>query len=58
MQHLCNILDPVVEEEYEKFSEESKDELVIEKGQDYRENVIKAGLPIAPDYNGDHEKAR
>ena len=58
MQHLCDIMEPVVEEEYDDHSAESEDEEKIERGSNYRENVINAGLPIAPHYNDDHLKAR
>jgi hypothetical protein len=48
MQHLCNRMEPVVEEEV--FSEASVEQLVFEKRAIPREEAEAAGFDVAPDY--------
>ena len=58
MQHLCNTLDPVVEEEYQDFIFDSDEEAFVPPKLVKREDMLDAGFNVAPDYNDSHAKAK
>ena len=55
---MCNTLSPVVEEEYQDSIFDSDEEEYVPPKLVKREDMIAACFNVAPDYNGDHAKAK